>query len=64
MTTTNASSTIEIALSSPAYTNPIVINPGVALSSNGNIISAAADFWTIENYGSIRSTNPSGPASL
>jgi len=53
MTTITSSSTIGIYLSSPSYTNPVVINPDVSISSTADGISAATGFWTIENYGGI-----------
>jgi fibronectin-binding autotransporter adhesin len=53
MTTISSSSTIGIVLSSPGYTNPVVVNPGITVSSGGNGVSATAESWTIENGGSI-----------
>jgi Hint domain len=53
MTTITSSSTIGIYLSSPSYTNPVVINSDVFISSTTDGISAATGFWTIENYGRI-----------
>jgi len=58
MTTISASSTIGIYLSSPSYTNPVVINPGVTISNSGNGVYAFIGAWTIENYGRI--TSPLG----
>src|SRR5271163_1975159 len=56
MTTITSNSTIGIYLSSPSYTNPVVINPGVTISNIGNGISASPTAWTIQNYGSIVGT--------
>src|SRR5271170_4385104 len=53
MTTITSSSSIGISLSSPSYINPVVINPGVSISSTADGVSAATGFWMIENYGSI-----------
>jgi T5SS/PEP-CTERM-associated repeat protein len=56
MTTIAASSTLGIVLSSPSYTNSVVINPGVTISSGGDGIFASAGSWTIQNDGRIGST--------
>jgi len=53
MTTITSSSTIGIYLGPASYTNPVVINPGVFISSTTDGVSAATGFWTIENYGGI-----------
>ena len=58
MTTITANSTIGITLSSPSYINPVVINPGVTISSailNG--VYGPAGVWTIVNNGSIAANN-------
>jgi Hint domain len=60
MTTITSNSTVGIYLSSPSYTNPVVINPGVTISSIGNGISASPTAWTIQNYGSIAGAPTSG----
>jgi T5SS/PEP-CTERM-associated repeat protein len=60
MTTITASSTVGITLSSSSYTNPVVINPGVTISSIGNGITASASAWTIQNYGTIAGSPTSG----
>jgi hypothetical protein len=43
----------QLVLSSPAYANPIVINPGVTISQ----VVASSGYWTIQNGGSIFSQN-------
>jgi Ca2+-binding RTX toxin-like protein len=61
MTTITSSTTIGITLSSPTYTNPIVVNPGVTIStSSGNAIYAASGYWAIQNGGTISSTGTYG----
>ncbi len=65
MTTITSSSTVGIYLSSPSYTNPVVINPGVTISNTttnigGDGISASATAWAIQNYGSIAGNPTSG----
>ena len=60
MTTISASSTIGIYLSSPSYTNPVVINPGVTISSSGNGVYGFIGPWTIENYGGVASALENG----
>ena len=60
MTTITSNSTIGIYLSSPSYTNPVVINPGVTISNAGDGISASPTAWTIQNYGSIAGSPTSG----
>jgi hypothetical protein len=60
MTTITSNSTIGIYLSSPSYTNPVVINPGVTISNIGNGISASPTAWAIQNYGSIAGSPTSG----
>ena len=47
MTTISASSTIGIYLVSPSFTNPVVINPGVTISTSGNSVYAFTGAWTI-----------------
>jgi hypothetical protein len=57
MTTISSSTSIGITLTSPAYVNPIVINPGVTVAnSGGNGIYASAGSWTIQNNGGISGT--------
>jgi hypothetical protein len=55
MTTITASSTVGIYLSAPAFTNPVVIIPGIAITGNyrGNAIYANVGSWTISNAGTI-----------
>ena len=53
MTTISANSTIGIELISPSYSNPVVINPGVTVSSTGQGIYANTAGWTLQNAGSI-----------
>jgi hypothetical protein len=60
MTTISASSTIGIVLSSPSYANPVVINPGVAISNGGDGVYATTGSWTVQNAGSIASTGTVG----
>ena len=63
MTTIASNSTVGIYLSSPSYTNPVVINPGVTISNTnigGDGISASATAWAIQNYGSIAGNPTSG----
>ena len=60
MTTISSNSTVGIYLSSPSYTNAVVINPGVTISNIGNGISASPTAWTIQNYGSIAGSPTSG----
>ena len=63
MTTISASSTIGIVLSSPSYTNPVVINPGVTISNSVYpelAVSASTGAWTIENNGSIAGAQGAG----
>jgi hypothetical protein len=67
MTTISASSTIGITLSSPSYTSPVVINPGVTISSNGidgYSVSAPTGSWTIQNAGDIASSLPNGGTGI
>ncbi len=61
MTTISSSTTTGITLSSATYVNPIVVNPGVTIStSSGNAIYAASGYWTIRNGGIISSTGTYG----
>jgi hypothetical protein len=60
MTTISASSTIGVVLTSPSYTNPVVINPGITISNSGDGVSASPTAWTIQNYGSITGSPTSG----
>jgi len=63
MTTITANSTIGISLSSPSYTNPIVINSGVTISNtagSGNGVYATTGYWAIQNNGSVASANGIG----
>jgi hypothetical protein len=60
MTTISASSTIGVVLTSPSYTNPVVINPGVTISNSGDGLSASPTAWMIQNYGSIAGSPTSG----
>ncbi len=53
MTTITASSTTGVVLTSPSYANPVVINPGVTISSAGYGVFANTGSWTIQNAGSI-----------
>jgi hypothetical protein len=56
MTTISASSSTEIVLSSPGYTNPIVIDPGISIISDvtdGFGVYAATGSWTLQNAGDI-----------
>lgn len=53
MTTISASSTIGIQLSSPSYTNPVVIDPGVTIHGAHLGVFAPTGSWTIQNDGSI-----------
>ncbi len=62
MTTITASSTLGISLSTPSYANPIVINPGVTISSGGNAVYAPSGYWTIQNDGLIAG-NPATPTA-
>jgi hypothetical protein len=52
MTTISNSTTIGITLTSPAYVNPIVINPGVTVYG-GNGVFASTGSWTIQDNGGI-----------
>jgi T5SS/PEP-CTERM-associated repeat protein len=60
MTTITANSTVGIYLTSPADTNPVVINKGVTISSTLNGVYGFTGAWTIVNYGSITAPNYSG----
>ena len=62
MTTITSGSTIGITISSPSYVNPIVIDPGITISNNGNAVFANTGPWTIENHGTIvgKGSNGSG----
>jgi hypothetical protein len=53
VTTISSSSTIGIVLSSPAYSNPVVINPGVMISGGEDGIAAPTGPWTIQNAGTL-----------
>ena len=61
MTTISASSTIGITLSVPSYTNPVVVNPGVTISSAGGGLSAASGSWTIQNDGTVAGNTTANP---
>ena len=58
MTTISVSSGNGIYLTSASYTNPVVINPGVAITGDfrGSAIYANSEFWTITNGGTISGT--------
>ena len=63
MTTITANSTIGVYLTSPTYTNPIVINPGVTISSTsstGTGVYATTGYWAIQNNGIVTSSNGMG----
>lgn len=51
MTAITANSTIGITLSSPSYTSPIVVEPGVTISSAHDGLLATIGSWTIQNGG-------------
>lgn len=54
MTTITASSTIGISLTSPAFINPVLINPAVTISSTtGDAIAASSGGWTLQNNGQV-----------
>ena len=65
MTTISASSTIGIDLISPSYTNPVVVEPGVALTGNftGYAIYAVSGSWSITNAGTVAATYGGGNGS-
>ncbi len=58
--TTIANSTTEIYLSSPLYSNPVVIDPNVVVSGGPAGIYASTGSWAIENAGGIAGTYTSG----
>ncbi len=61
MTTISSNSPIGVTLSVPAYTNPIVVNPGVTISAlNGDGISGGLIPWTIQNHGTIVASSTAG----
>ena len=60
MTTISASSTIGVVLTSPSYANPVVINPDVTISSNGDGVYANTGVWTIQNAGNIAASGTNG----
>src|ERR1700722_6749160 len=53
MTTITASTTIGVNLASPNFVNPVVVNPGVTISTTGDAIIASAGSWTLQNKGRI-----------
>ena len=53
MTTITASSTVGISLSSPAYTNPVVVDPGVTIYGFDHALFANSGYWTIQNDGTL-----------
>lgn len=53
MTTITASSTIGVQLTSPTFVNPVLINPGVTISTTGDAITASSGSWTLQNKGDI-----------
>lgn len=60
MTTITASSTVGITLSSPAFTNPVVVRPGVSISNTGNAIKSNSGSWTLQNNGAVTGSGPFG----
>src|SRR5258708_2043796 len=60
MTTISSSTTIGITLTSPAYTNPIVVDPGVTITNSGNAVYAPSGYWAIQNGGTISTANGRG----
>lgn len=60
MTTISQSSTIGIYLSSPSYTNPVVINSGATIATGGNAVYGFYGVWTIQNSGRIASARGNG----
>src|SRR3984885_8218 len=53
MTTISANSTTGIYLTSPSYTNPVVINRGVTITNTANGVYGFTGAWTIANNGTI-----------
>jgi Hint domain len=53
MNTITASSTVGISLSSPSYTNPVVIDPGITIAGPVNAVSASSGYWTLQNHGTL-----------
>jgi hypothetical protein len=58
--TTISTNSSGVVLTSPAYTNPVVIDPGVTVSGSGNGVLANTGTWTIQNAGSIAGNATSG----
>jgi hypothetical protein len=53
MTTITASTTIGVHLTSATFVNPVLVNPGVTISTTGDAIAASAGSWTLQNKGRI-----------
>ena len=53
MTTITANSTVGLYLSLPSYSNPVVIDPGITVSSSAAAVSASGGTWTLQNGGTL-----------
>jgi len=63
MTTITVGTTAGLSLTSPSYTNPVVVDSDVMISNNantGNGVYATTDYWVIQNNGSITSASTFG----
>jgi hypothetical protein len=60
MTTITSSTTIGITLSSASYVSPIVVDPGVTVANGQSAVYAASGVWTLQNNGTISSTDRDG----
>lgn len=63
MTTITTGSTIGVVLTTPAYVNPVVIDPGVVITgsaSGGDAIAAYSPGWTISNGGYLGGRGTAG----
>ena len=64
MTTISANSSSGIVLTSPGYTNPVVVDAGVTITGalDGNGIAAYFGNWTIANGGTVDAIGTNGAA--
>jgi hypothetical protein len=65
VTTITANSTLGVVLTSPVYANPVVVDPGVTISSPAYTpaVYGTGQVWTISNLGTLENLQDSAPLS-
>jgi hypothetical protein len=70
MTTIDTSTNAGIILSSASYSNPVIIDPGIAISGNGpdngaiGVANGSTTVFTIQNDGTITGSDPGGGGGI